>query len=488
MTQPTTPTAAPSGGGSSAVVKVLLIFFALVILFMLAVLGSCVYLGYRAKKKADEIRQAYKSGDLERIAGAVGVGPAKDSSASSTSHSAKLAFPAWTPSAGSAQVKVPLVAGLTAVSAVAQFGGDYQSVLRINKVNPDSVELSLRADNVPNPLQGLAKIAGDKAPPETGSVSAQRTVRREDMRTAHELQEWFSQNHPDVFPGTTAFSVSQEVFAELRSKGESSFRFGLGGVKGMVGSLVGGLEQMTGSADPKESAASMGKANCTLKRAGEVAFPILLNDRRVSLPAMHAQCTTEDGTADFYFLDDPENPLNLAFKLGDNGDAVQVISMSYPRVPAEEAGAGPGPAQINQAPPAADTGGEGGGPAGAGADIEKELAQNGQAEVYGIYFDFGSDKMKPESETVLKEIAAALEHNASWNLRVEGHTDNVGGDTYNMDLSQRRAAAVKQALVTRHGIGESRLDPQGFGATRPKESNDTVAGRARNRRVELVRK
>src|SRR5712692_1714226 len=145
MTQPTTPTAAPSGGGSSAVVKVLLIFFALVILFMLAVLGSCVYLGYRAKKKADEIRQAYKSGDLERIAGAVGVAPAKDSSASSTSHSAKLAFPAWTPSAGSAQVKVPLVAGLTAVSAVAQFGGDYQSVLRINKVNPDSVELSLRA-------------------------------------------------------------------------------------------------------------------------------------------------------------------------------------------------------------------------------------------------------------------------------------------------------------------------------------------------------
>jgi len=56
-----------------------------------------------------------------------------------------------------------------------------------------------------------------------------------------------------------------------------------------------------------------------------------------------------------------------------------------------------------------------------------------------------------------------------------------------MDLSQRRAEAVKLALVSRYHIAVGRLTPQGFGATRPKESNDTLAGRARNRRVELVR-
>jgi OOP family OmpA-OmpF porin len=70
---------------------------------------------------------------------------------------------------------------------------------------------------------------------------------------------------------------------------------------------------------------------------------------------------------------------------------------------------------------------------------------------------------------------------------VDGHTDNIGGDTFNLDLSQRRAAAVKQALATRYHIGPDRLSTAGFGATRPVESNDTMEGRARNRRVELVR-
>jgi outer membrane protein OmpA-like peptidoglycan-associated protein len=70
---------------------------------------------------------------------------------------------------------------------------------------------------------------------------------------------------------------------------------------------------------------------------------------------------------------------------------------------------------------------------------------------------------------------------------VEGHTDNIGGDEYNLDLSQRRAEAVTLVLVTRYHTTGDRLTPQGFGASRPKEPNDTLAGRARNRRVELVR-
>jgi outer membrane protein OmpA-like peptidoglycan-associated protein len=108
-------------------------------------------------------------------------------------------------------------------------------------------------------------------------------------------------------------------------------------------------------------------------------------------------------------------------------------------------------------------------------------------DVYGIYFDFASDKLRPESAPVLAEIAATLKNNPTWKLHVNGHTDNIGGDAYNLDLSNRRAAAVKQALVTQYQIDPARLDPQGFGATQPKESNDTLAGRARNRRVELIR-
>ncbi|HKF25876.1 MAG TPA: OmpA family protein, partial [Candidatus Acidoferrum sp.] len=75
-----------------------------------------------------------------------------------------------------------------------------------------------------------------------------------------------------------------------------------------------------------------------------------------------------------------------------------------------------------------------------------------------------------------------------WRLNVEGHTDNVGGDKHNLDLSERRARSVVNALATRYQIPADRLSPSGYGAQKPKASNETVEGRALNRRVELVRK
>jgi outer membrane protein OmpA-like peptidoglycan-associated protein len=76
---------------------------------------------------------------------------------------------------------------------------------------------------------------------------------------------------------------------------------------------------------------------------------------------------------------------------------------------------------------------------------------------------------------------------ADWRITIEGHTDNVGTDAYNQDLSTRRAAAVKDALVRDFKVPAGRLTTAGFGESRPRETNDTIAGRARNRRVELVR-
>jgi outer membrane protein OmpA-like peptidoglycan-associated protein len=455
-------------------------------------MGSCVYIGYRAKKKADEIRQAYKSNDLNKLAGALGAGSSKGSSqgpsGSGSSNSAPLSFPAWTPSSSAESgSKVPLRPGLTVVTAIAQFGGDYESIKQIQQVSASAVRLSYRADNVPNPLEGLQKLSGDKAPKSTGSVTGSRTVRTQDLQTAHDYMQWFGPNQPEVMPGSTAISVSREVLAELKGKGETEFSFRIGGLKGMAGSLLGALGQMAGGGAPRASKetkdlADMGKGQCTLKRVeGLTSFPVLLNDQRVSLPAVHAQCTTDDGLDDFYFLDDLENPLALAWKL-TGSDTLQVVKISYPPPPATSPAAASSGA-------AAGSGAEAGSGAGAagGQHIEQELKQKGQAEVYGIYFDFASDKIKPESEPVLREIADALTHNPTWKLRVEGHTDNIGGDEYNLDLSQRRAEAVKSALLTRYHIAAARLTPQGFGATRPKEPNDTLAGRARNRRVELVR-
>jgi len=474
--------------------KVLVGFLVFILLIVLAVMGSCVYIGYRAKKKADEIQQAYKANDLNKLAGALGVGNSPGGSGSShgASHgatgrdsaasAAPLSFPAWAPSAAGAEsgTKIPLRPGLTVVTAIAQFGGDYESIKQIQQVSASAVRLSYRADNVPNPLEGLQKLSGDNAPKSSGSITGQRTVRGEDLQTAHDYMQWFGPNQPELIPGTTAISVSREVLAELKDKGETQFSFRTGGLKGMAGSLLGALGQMAGGGSPGASKeakdlANMGKDECTLKRAGNglASFPILLNNQRVSLPAVHAQCTTDDGLADFYFLDDLDNPLALAWKLGGS-DTLQLVKISYPAQPAASPAAGSAATQTASG-------------AGGGQQIEQELKQKGQAEVYGIYFDFASDKIKPESEPVLREIADALNHNTAWKLRVEGHTDNIGGDQYNLELSQRRAEAVKLALVTRYHIAATRLTPQGFGATRPKEPNDTLAGRARNRRVELVR-
>jgi outer membrane protein OmpA-like peptidoglycan-associated protein len=103
-----------------------------------------------------------------------------------------------------------------------------------------------------------------------------------------------------------------------------------------------------------------------------------------------------------------------------------------------------------------------------------------------IRFDTARDTIKPESRKVLDAIAAILKaHPDLEHIRVEGHTDNVGGRAYNLDLSQRRARAVVRALVQR-GVAASRLDSAGYGFERPIAPNDTSLGRAKNRRVEFT--
>lgn len=205
----------------------------------------------------------------------------------------------------------------------------------------------------------------------------------------------------------------------------------------------------------------MGKEECLLERGGDglFAFPVLLNQERTLLPAVHAHCTTDDGPADFYILDQAAYPLMLSFKLGQ-GSQLQVIKITYP-------------AQMKQM--------------GAPDKLEQDLQGKKKVEIYGIYFNFGSDQLKAESTPVLEEIARVMQAHPEWKLSVSGHTDNIGGDVYNLDLSKRRTAAVKQALVTQYSIAPERLATDGYGASRPVDTNETLEGRARNRRVELVR-
>ncbi len=116
-----------------------------------------------------------------------------------------------------------------------------------------------------------------------------------------------------------------------------------------------------------------------------------------------------------------------------------------------------------------------------------DLKNSGHAAVYGIYFDTGKSDLKPESEQAIGEIGKLLKKDANLKVFVVGHTDNVGGLESNMKLSQDRADAVMQALVKTHGIAASRMKAFGNGPYAPVSTNDTDEGKAKNRRVELVK-
>ena len=121
------------------------------------------------------------------------------------------------------------------------------------------------------------------------------------------------------------------------------------------------------------------------------------------------------------------------------------------------------------------------------SSMDKSIKESGKAALYGIYFDTGKADVKPESEAALKEIAKLLEGNANLKLYVVGHTDNMGTLEVNMKLSQDRAVAVVNALVSKYRIDITRLRACGDGPTAPVASNDSEEGRALNRRVELVK-
>ncbi len=119
--------------------------------------------------------------------------------------------------------------------------------------------------------------------------------------------------------------------------------------------------------------------------------------------------------------------------------------------------------------------------------FSNDLKETGHTAVYGIYFDTGQSVIKPESEAAMSEIAKLLKKEAGLKVNVVGHTDNVGGMDSNMKLSQTRADAVVQALVGKYGIGANRLKAYGVGPLAPVASNDKEEGKAKNRRVELVK-
>jgi OmpA-OmpF porin, OOP family len=119
--------------------------------------------------------------------------------------------------------------------------------------------------------------------------------------------------------------------------------------------------------------------------------------------------------------------------------------------------------------------------------MAKDISSTGHVALYGIYFNTDKADLKSESQPTMQEIARLLKQDAALRLYMVGHTDNVGPHEYNMGLSERRAASVVKELTAKHAIAASRLKPAGVGMLSPIAPNDHEDGRAKNRRVELVK-
>lgn len=117
-----------------------------------------------------------------------------------------------------------------------------------------------------------------------------------------------------------------------------------------------------------------------------------------------------------------------------------------------------------------------------------ELAKSGRVTLQGILFDVGLATIRDTSVALLGEVAALLKAEPALALEIVGHTDNTGTAAANLTLSRQRAEAVKTWLVKTHGIDTTRLTTTGRGDTVPVADNSTDAGRAQNRRVELIKR
>jgi outer membrane protein OmpA-like peptidoglycan-associated protein len=290
-------------------------------------------------------------------------------------------------------------------------------------------------------------------------------IDRADVAKGNNFRPFVCGKDPDHIPGTNGLSASLELFKQLKAGQPVEWHFN---ADTEAAGDLSAVAHMFGTSDAPLLTTRDGVSmyGCTLKRVEsyDLAWPIMLNDKPVDVPVIHAMCKFDDGDqSHFYFLDQPDFPLVMCSQLGVLPEVMGIVQINLPS--ADQIAA------LKKEE----------------SDMEKQLEDKKPVEIYGIYFDTNSAVIKPRSEAVLKQIAEIMQKNPGWKLNVSGHTDNIGTDSDNQVLSEQRSAAVKDALVTRYKISADRLATSGHGASQPVATNDTMIGRAKNRRVELQR-
>jgi outer membrane protein OmpA-like peptidoglycan-associated protein len=328
--------------------------------------------------------------------------------------------------------RVPLVTGLRIVSALHFPEGDRENLITVREASPQGATYVWR----------FTQQGGEG--PEKGEV--QRFVRASDLAAAPRLNTVFLGTGQRETPGYTSFTLSRDTYARLRAEGQTRYTITTlqrGPLDGEFSGLLASRRTLKGT--------------LTLTSPEPRPMPVLLNGRRVYLPTLHlrGRFALQDQAEEneVWVLADSAHPLLLKIVTGP--EVYQTIRIDLPedRIPA----------------------------------LERALADECRSELPGIYFAFARAELEPPSAPTIADVASLLDRHPDWALSVEGHTDSIGDPRSNQTLSVRRAEAVRTALVERHGVAANRLQAAGFGAMRPREPNTTLEGRARNRRVELVR-
>jgi outer membrane protein OmpA-like peptidoglycan-associated protein len=392
--------------------------------------------------------------------------------------------PAWATDVSDIKPRTGLILTNAVFASVVSSGGNFdymdtEDLFTLETVAPEGLTYQIKMSAPGN--QRLEEVASRLKWP--------RKVRHEDLEESSRMTLMYASTDPASYAGQTFAETSRKVLTALKTGGETPFVFGPYASANPLGALA-----QSGNTKPAPAPRRAGGAPLipdmgqlfhmlfgsarhyyrgTLHRVEpqDVPVAVLVNGVRTNLPAVHAAGSftfaQEDPVkVEVWWLDNPDWPLTLHYTFGPGSSLVT---------------------RIDWQPEGNDSGG---GAAGAGSarDMAAKLqSKSCHVELHGVYFNSGSAVLLEESEPMLKQVAALIKASPEAALTIEGHTDNIGSAEYNQALSEHRASAVRDVLVSRYGIAPGRLTAKGYGLTRPVETNASPAGRAHNRRVELAR-
>ncbi len=354
-------------------------------------------------------------------------------------------------SAQEAPIHIPIERGLAFIEALSFPDGDRESVTTVADASAAGVRYVWRFIEV--------HANGD-----TIRAEHTRFVSAVDLAGAPRLHTVWEPGAGDhEHPGYTALTLSTAVYRMLRGEGSAPYSImtmewpaGAGGALAALGVF---------SASGARPVWTRYRGTLARVSTNPEPFPLLVRGRRVSVPALHLRghftARGRGWEPEIWVLADSTDALILKIAPTPGAGVLQIVRIDVPQDVQASAGHGL-------------------------PEVEAALETRCRVELSGIYFDFNSAEIDPASDRTIASLARMLGRHPGWAVVIEGHTDSVGSPAANRTLSERRAEAVRARLVA-DGVSPTRLRAVGYGAQRPRESNATIEGRARNRRVELVR-